>query len=72
MELGTAFAHQAAIDAMQEAVRLHPQCAMCLWGEAFMSGPTLNYGSDADERKPLLVMARKAATQFTPLNVRLA
>jgi hypothetical protein len=61
MELGAAFAHQASIDAMKEAVRLDPDCAMCLWGEAFMSGPTLNYGSDKDERKPLLVLARKAA-----------
>ncbi len=61
MELGAAFAHQAAIDAMKEAVRLDPACAMCLWGEAFMSGPTLNYGSDNDERKPLLVLARKAS-----------
>ncbi len=61
MELGTAFAHQAAIDAMKEAVRLDPDCAMCLWGEAFMSGPTLNYGMDRADRKPLLVLARKAA-----------
>jgi len=61
MELGAAFAHQASIDAMKEAVRLDPDCAMCLWGEAFMSGPTLNYSSDKDERKPLLVLARKAA-----------
>lgn len=61
MELGTAFAHQAAIDAMKESVRLDPDCAMCLWGEAFMSGPTLNYGSDKGERKPLLALARKAA-----------
>ncbi|MFZ1742515.1 MAG: hypothetical protein WAT93_06650, partial [Pontixanthobacter sp.] len=60
MELGAAFAHQPAIDAMKEAVRLDPTCAMCLWGEAFMSGPTLNYGKDAAERKPLLPLARKA------------
>jgi hypothetical protein len=61
MELGAAFAHQPAIDAMKEAVRLDPDCAMCLWGEAFMSGPTLNYGKNKKERKPLLVLARKAA-----------
>ncbi len=71
MELGTAFAHKAAIDAMKESVRLGPDCAMCLWGEAFMSGPTLNYGKDKDARKPLLVMARKASKmtrdQGTPL-----
>lgn len=71
MELGAAFAHQPAIDAMKEAVRLDPDCAMCLWGEAFMSGPTLNYGKDKAERKPLLALARKAAkmtrAEGTPL-----
>lgn len=71
MEMGAAFAHQPAIDAMKEAVRLDPDCAMCLWGEAFMSGPTLNYGKDKEERKPLLVLARKAAkmarAEGTPL-----
>lgn len=61
MELGAAFAHQPAIDAMKEAVRLDPDCAMCLWGEAFLSGPTLNYGKDKAERKPLLALARKAS-----------
>ncbi len=71
MELGAAFEHQAAIDAMQEAVRLDPDCAMCLWGEAFWSGPTLNYGSDEDERKPLLVLARKAAKLARVLGTRL-
>ena len=60
MILGSAFAHKAAIAAMEEAVRLDPQCAMCLWGQAFMSGPTLNYGSDAKERKPLLTMIKRA------------
>lgn len=61
MELGAAFAHSAAIDAMKESVRLDPNCAMCLWGEAYTSGPTLNYGSDKNERKPLLALARKAS-----------
>lgn len=60
LELGAAFAHKAAIAAMGEAVRLDPGCAMCLWGEALVSGPTINYGSDAKERAPLLVMVRKA------------
>jgi len=61
MELGAAFAHKAAIAAMTEAVRLDPGCAMCLWGEALVSGPTINYGKDAKERAPLLTMAQKAA-----------
>jgi hypothetical protein len=60
MELGAAFAHKAAIAAMGEAVRLDPTCAMCLWGDALVSGPTINYGSEPKERAPLLVMVRKA------------
>ncbi|MFM9936810.1 MAG: hypothetical protein ACKVOL_11510 [Novosphingobium sp.] len=60
MELSAAFAHKAAIAATSEAVRLDPSCAMCLWGEALVSGPTINYGSDPKERAPLLVLARKA------------
>ena len=60
MELGAAFAHHAAIDAMAEAVRLDPRCAMCLWGQALVSGPTINYGKDAKERAPLLKLAQQA------------
>jgi tetratricopeptide (TPR) repeat protein len=60
LELGAAFAHKAAIAAMAEAVRLDPACAMCLWGHALVSGPTINYGSDSKERVPLLEMVRKA------------
>lgn len=60
MVLGAAFAHTASVKAMEEAVRLDPDCAMCLWGLAFTSGPTLNYGSDAKERKPLRAMVKRA------------
>ncbi|MEI6644158.1 MAG: hypothetical protein WCL10_19240 [Novosphingobium sp.] len=62
LELGAAFAHKAAIAAMTEAVRLDPACAMCLWGEALVAGPTINYGSEPKERAPLLTIARKAKT----------
>ncbi len=62
LELGAAFAHKASIEAMTEAVRLDPACAMCLWGQALVSGPTINYGKDAKEREPLLKMARQAAS----------
>lgn len=60
LELAAAFAHKASIDAMTEAVRLDPACAMCLWGQALVSGPTINYGKDAKERIPLLKMVRQA------------
>ncbi len=61
MQLAHAFAHKAAIGAMAEAVRLDPTCAMCLWGQAWASGPTINYGSSEAELKPLVEMADKAA-----------
>ena len=63
MELGEAFAHSAAAAAMEHAVTLDPACAMCKWGEALVEGPTINYGKDKDERKPLLALAREAEIQ---------
>ncbi|RYY25122.1 MAG: hypothetical protein EOP62_14895 [Sphingomonadales bacterium] len=62
MQLAHAFAHKAAIKAFQEARRLDPECAMCAWGEAWSSGPTINYGVDSDEElKKLADMADLAA-----------
>jgi tetratricopeptide (TPR) repeat protein len=63
LELGAAFAHSAAEAAMQQAVALDPACAMCKWGEALVAGPTINFGKDEDERRPLLALAREAARQ---------
>lgn len=60
MELGAAFAHSAAGAAMEHAVMLDPQCAMCKWGQALVEGPTINYGNDKAERKPLYALAREA------------
>lgn len=61
MQLAHAFAHKAAIEAMSEAVRLDPNCAMCLWGKAWASGPTINFGKSEDEVSELAEMADKAA-----------
>lgn len=61
MQLAHAFAHNAAIEAMAEAVRLDPRCAMCLWGQAWASGPTINFGKSEDEVAKLAEMAKKAA-----------
>ena len=63
MELGAAFAHSAAGAAMEHAAMLDPACAMCKWGEALVEGPTINYGKDAAERKPLLALAREAEVE---------
>jgi tetratricopeptide (TPR) repeat protein len=61
MQLAHAFAHKAAIEAMTEAVRLDPKCAMCLWGQAWVSGPTINYGKSEDEVAKLADMADRSA-----------
>jgi hypothetical protein len=61
MQLAHAFAHNAAIAAMAEAVRLDPKCAMCLWGQAWASGPTINFGKTSEEITPLAAMTDKAA-----------
>lgn len=60
MQLAHAFAHKAAIKAFQEARRLDPECAMCAWGEAWSSGPTINYGIKPDEAKKLATMVEEA------------
>ena len=60
LELHAAFAHRAALAAMDEAARLDPACAMCQWGQALTGGPTINYGKELKEREPLLTQAQAA------------
>lgn len=60
LELGAAFAHKAALAAMVEAVRRDPACAMCQWGQAYVTAPTINFGATAEERVPLLALATAA------------
>ena len=65
MQLAHAFAHKAAIAAFAEARRLDPACAMCAWGEAWSSGPTINYDKDAAETASLATIADTAAKLAT-------
>ena len=62
MQLAHAFAHKAAIEAMTEAVRLDPACAMCLWGQAWASGPTINFGKEPGEITKLAGLVETATT----------
>ena len=61
MQLAHAFAHGASIAAFQEAARLDPACAMCLWGEAWAQGPTINDSRDSGEIAAAAVLVNKAA-----------
>ena len=70
IQLAHGFAHKAAIRAFQEARRLDPGCAMCAWGEAWSSGPTINYGIKPEEAKPLAAMAEEAEKLAAGATVR--
>jgi len=61
MQLAHAFAHKAATSAFKRAEQLDPTCAMCVWGEAWSRGPTINYSIDKDEERETLALADKAA-----------
>jgi tetratricopeptide (TPR) repeat protein len=43
-----AFNHAEAARSFRAAQVLDPNCAMCLWGEAWVLGPHINYPVDAD------------------------
>ena len=69
MQLAHAFAHQAAIQAFREASRLDPDCAMCLWGEAWAAGPTINFPiepADVTKLAALVDRADKLAVHAPP------
>jgi tetratricopeptide (TPR) repeat protein len=72
MQLAHAFAHKAAIEAFAEARRQDPQCAMCAWGLAWASGPTINYPIEAKDREKLALLTGTAAAlaQTGPTNER--
>lgn len=59
MQLAHAFAHQAATGAFAEAERLDPLCAMCVWGDAWSQGPTINFPIDP---ATMVKMAKKLET----------
>ena len=61
MQLAHAFAHKAATSAFKRAEQLDPTCAMCVWGEAWSRGPTINYTIDKARQGELVTLVDKAA-----------
>lgn len=59
LQLAHAFAHGAATGAFAEAERIDPVCAMCVWGDAWSQGPTINFPIDP---ATMVKMARKVET----------
>ncbi|MFC4442949.1 hypothetical protein [Caulobacter henricii] len=60
LQLGHAFAHKAAIAAFEEAARRDPNCAMCLWGQAWAGGATINYTVDAATQAKMAALMVRA------------
>ncbi|MBJ6125909.1 tetratricopeptide repeat protein [Microvirga splendida] len=58
--LGWGFNHAEAARAFRAAQELDPDCAMCLWGEAWVLGPHINYPMDADANARALAVLEKA------------
>ena len=58
------FNHEAAIRSFEEALRLDPDCAMCLWGVAYALGPNINrlMGPEASVRAQQKVEAALVAS----------
>lgn len=54
------FNHWEAIRSFQKAQMLDPECAMCVWGEAFALGPNINAPMETETGKKARALAMKA------------
>lgn len=66
LALSHAFYHEDAKRAMRKAVEADPSCSLCAWGEAWVLGPTLNYGLREPQRPAALAAAEKAKSLAKP------
>jgi tetratricopeptide (TPR) repeat protein len=58
--LGWGFNHAEAARAYRVAQELDPNCAMCLWGEAWVLGPHINYPMEADANERAMTVLAQA------------
>jgi tetratricopeptide (TPR) repeat protein len=58
--MGWGFNHAEAARAFRAAQDLDPSCAMCLWGEAWVLGPHINYPMEADANARALAVLDQA------------
>lgn len=65
--LGWGFNHAEAARAFRAAQDLDPTCPMCLWGEAWVLGPHINYPMQADANARALI-ALEQARKLAPAN----
>lgn len=60
LQLGHAFAHHPALAAFEEASRRDPNCALCLWGQAWAGGATINFGVDEKVQARMADLMKRA------------
>jgi len=68
LTLARAFEHGDAKLAFEKAASLDPSCSLCVWGEAYSLGPTINFLVDRNQSKAALVLARRAQRLAGPLS----
>jgi tetratricopeptide (TPR) repeat protein len=66
LALSHAFYHEDAKTAMKKAVEADPKCSLCAWGQAWVLGPTLNYGINEGQRLEALKAAHQARSLAKP------
>jgi tetratricopeptide (TPR) repeat protein len=66
LTLARSFEHRDAALAFQRAAAVDPHCSLCLWGEAWARGPTINVGADPGLIPSLLAEARAAKALAAP------
>jgi hypothetical protein len=66
LTLARSFEHGDAALAFQRAEAADPTCSLCVWGEAWSRGPTINFAADADQIPALLALAKKAKGLAAP------
>jgi tetratricopeptide (TPR) repeat protein len=64
--LAWGFNHAEAARAFRAAQDLDPNCAMCLWGEAWVLGPHINYPMEADANARALAALERAKRLASP------
>lgn len=75
LTLSRAFEHADAKLAFRKAATLDPACSLCVWGEAYSLGPTINYQVARKDSAAALALAlqarRLARSRLTPEDRRL-
>ncbi len=66
LTLARSFEHRDAALAFQRAHAIDPHCSLCLWGDAWARGPTINFPAATDQIPALLAEAKAAQSLAAP------